>query len=416
MKSNHFQVRAWISYDIGNSAFSTTVVAGFFPIFFKQYWSQGIDVETSTLLLGLANGFASACIALASPFLGAIADRSSSKRKFLILFTLLGVLATFVLGFLSQGSWKQAVLLYMVANLGFAGGVLFNDAYLVDIVEKSKMHITSIQGYAAGYLGGGFLLVVNVLMYQKPEVFGMSSSIIGIQASFMTVAVWWLMFTLPSIFAFKDKKEDLDVSAHSVTRSLMMTAKDIYKSYDLKLFLMAYWIYIDGIGTVIKMAVDYGMAIGFAASDLVGALILTQFVGFPAAILFGKLGDRFGAKQAIIFGLCVYTGISFYSYTVKSHLDFYVIAALIGCVQGGVQALSRSLFALFVPKEKSAEYFGFFNLTGRFAAVLGPVVIGVVSATTHSPRLSILSISVFFILGIMLLWNVKVPSMEDARS
>lgn len=397
------KIRAWILYDWANSAWATTVLAGFFPLFFKKYWSDGVDVTQSSYHLGMANSLASLIIALVSPFLGVIADQGGKKRAFLIFFTLTGSLSTACLSFVDQGQWQLAVLFFVIASLGFSGGITFNDAQINDICPPKDLNRISAMGYAMGYLGGGLLFTINVLMYLKPALFGIADGPQAIKISFFMVAVWWIVFALPVFILVKDKETNSTNSYPLLVRhsfsQILQTLRNLKSHKNIALFLLAYWFYIDGVGTIIRMAVDYGMSIGFEAGDLITALLLTQFVGFPSAILFGKLGDRLGVKKTIFLCIGVYLLVSVYGYFMSSKTDFYLLAFIIGLVQGGVQALSRSLYALLIPPTQSGEFFGFFNLLGKFAAVMGPLVMGWVGMATGNPRFSVLSVSVFFIVG-----------------
>lgn len=273
------------------------------------------------------------------------------------------------------------------------------------------MHRVSALGYALGYLGGGILFSVNVLMYLKPDWFGFSNGIFGIKASFLTVSIWWFLAFLPGFWLNKDKKpkvnEKLSLLLQKSINSLIQTGRDIRKYRNIVLFLAAYWLYIDGVGTVIRMAIDYGMSLGFDPSDLIKALLITQFVGFPASIAFGKLGDSIGAKNGIYIALAIYTCVSLYAYWMNDKVDFYGLAIAIGLAQGGIQALSRSLYAQITPKNQQTEFFGFFNMLGKFAAIIGPMFMGFVGYITKSPRISIVSIGLFFVIGGIILSFVK---------
>ncbi len=396
-------VVAWAFYDWANSAFATTVMAGFFPVFFKEYWNAGVVATESTFRLGLLNGLGAAVIALLAPVLGAIADRSSSRVRMLMMVTVLGCAATAGLALVAQGHWVAASLLYMLASLGFWGGIVFNDSLLLHVAEPDEYDLVSGFGYSLGYLGGGLLFAVNVFMTLKPQLFGLADAGEAVRASFVTVGVWWLIFALPCVLIVKERSSAPSVGAAEAVRQglreLRGTLREIRRYRPVLWFLAAYFLYIDGVNTVIKMAVDYGLSLGFGPADLMKALLLTQFVAFPAALAFGWLGRRIGARRGIFLALSVYAGVTCYAYFIQSARDFYVLAVAVGLVQGGIQSLSRSYFGRLVPEGKSSEFFGFYNMMGKFAAVLGPLLMAITARLTGDSRLSILSILVLFIAG-----------------
>jgi UMF1 family MFS transporter len=396
-------VVAWALYDWANSAFATTVMAGFFPVFFKEYWNAGVVATESTFRLGMLNGIGAAFIAILAPVLGAIADRSNARVRMLMLVTLLGCAATAGLALVAQGHWLAASLLYMLASLGFWGGIVFNDSLLLHVAEPDEYDLVSGYGYSLGYLGGGLLFALNVFMTLKPQLFGLADAGEAVRASFVTVGVWWLVFALPCVIVVKERRPVASVGATEAVRrglrELRGTLAEVRRYRPVLWFLAAYFLYIDGVNTVIKMAVDYGLSLGFGPGDLMKALLLTQFVGFPAALAFGWLGRRIGARRGIFLALTVYAGVTCYAYFIDSARDFYLLAVAVGLVQGGIQSLSRSYFGRLVPAGKSAEFFGFYNMMGKFAAVLGPLLMAVTALLTGNSRLSILSILVLFIAG-----------------
>jgi UMF1 family MFS transporter len=400
-------VVAWALYDWANSAFATTVMAGFFPVFFKQYWNAGVAATESTFRLGLTNGLGSLLVALMAPVLGAIADRSSARVRMLMGFTLLGAASTAGLALAGEGQWLLAAVLYLAASLGFWGGIVFNDSLLLHVAEPDEYDLVSGYGYALGYLGGGLLFAVNVAMTIKPEFFGLADAGAAVRASFVMVGIWWLVFSLPLAFHVREKRTVQAVAPGLAIRrgfqELLGTLQEIRRYRPVLWFLAAYWLYIDGVNTVMKMAVDYGLALGFEATDLVAALLLTQFVAFPAALAFGWLGKKIGARRGIFLALTVYAAVTCYAYFIQDARDFYLMAVAIGLVQGGVQSLSRSYYGRLVPAGKSSEFFGFYNMMGKFAAVLGPLLTGIVARLTGDSRLGILSILLLFVGGASLL-------------
>jgi UMF1 family MFS transporter len=397
-------VVAWAFYDWANSAFATTVMAGFFPVFFKQYWNAGVPATESTFRLGVTSGLASALVALLAPVIGAIADRSSSRIRLLLMATVLGAAATASLALVGQGHWVGAVVLYVVASLGFWGGIVFNDSLLLHVAEPDEYDLVSGFGYALGYLGGGLLFAVNVLMTIKPALFGLADASEAVRISFVMTGAWWLVFALPCVLVVKEKRNERPVvgvreAARLGFQELASTFGEIRRYRPVLWFLAAYWLYIDGVNTVIKMAVDYGLSLGFDSSDLVAALLLTQFVAFPSALAFGWLGQKLGPRRGIFIALAVYAGATCYAYFIESARDFYTLAVVIGLVQGGVQSLSRSYYGRLVPEGKSSEFFGFYNMMGKFAAILGPLLTGSVAYVTGDSRLGILSILLLFVGG-----------------
>jgi MFS transporter, UMF1 family len=402
---------SWAFYDWANSAFATTVMAGFFPIFFKQYWSLGTSVSVSTFYLGMVNSVASIIVALLAPFLGSIADEGNAKKRFLFFFATLGVVMTGALGFVAQGNWLAAALLYVFALIGFAGGNIFYDSLLVTVADRKDFDFVSTLGYSLGYLGGGILFGLNVLMTLRPGLFGIASGVEAVRLSFFSVAVWWALFSLPLFLLVREERSpraSLNLSSvRSGLHGLLGTFREIRKYRTVFFFLIGYWLYIDGVDTIVLMAIDYGLSLGFDSSHLITALLITQFVGFPAAIAFGKIARGVGAKNGIFIGLAVYILMAVGGFFMKHVYEFYGLAIGIGLVQGGVQALSRSLYARLVPKERAAEFFGFYNMLGKFAAILGPMVMGVVSRATGNPRLSIFSVVALFVSGAILLSMVK---------
>jgi MFS transporter, UMF1 family len=403
---------SWALYDWANSAFATTVMAGFFPVFFSQYWSAGADSAVTTARLGWANSAAGLAIALLAPLLGAIADRGGHRRRMLLAFSLLGAGTTFALFFVGQGQWFTAAVLFALGTVGFNGGVVFCDALLLDVAKPKDYDRVSALGYSLGYLGGGVLFAINVLMVVKPALFGLPDAAAAVRWSFVTVAVWWLVFMLPLLLYVKEQPARNGAQGSALLagwRELVHTARHVWQQPQLPRFLIAYWLYIDGVNTVIKMAVNYGMSLGLASTHLLGALLLTQFVAFPASLLFGRLGERYGPRFGVLLGLAVYAILTVWAYFLDSALEFYLMAATLGLVQGGVQSLSRSLYGRLVPEGKSAEYFGFYNMVGKFGTVLGPALMAGVAAALASTRASILALLVLFVAGGVLLWSVRSP-------
>ena len=403
-------VLAWALYDWANSAFATTVMAGFFPAFFRQYWSLGADPTVATFRLGLANGLAGLIVALLAPLLGILADRSARRRWFLLSWTVLGILATGALYGIGRGQWQPAAALFVLATMGFNGAIVFYDALLLQVAEPADYDRVSAYGYALGYLGGGLLFALNVVMTLHPQWFGLSTAAAAVRFSFLSVAIWWAVFSIPLFLGVRESRARAPAAERGAAwGELRSTMRQIAAHRPLWLFLVAYWLYIDGVNTIIKMAIDYGGALGLPTAGLMAALLLTQFVAFPAALVYGAIGNRVGARPAILAGLVVYIGVTLWATRLDSIAAFFGMAVVVGLVQGGVQSLSRSLFGQFVPPGKSAEYFGFYNMLGKFATVFGPVLIGVTAMLTGSSRSGIASVALLFLVGALLLWRVRVP-------
>jgi UMF1 family MFS transporter len=430
MNKDKKAVWGWAMYDWANSAFATTVMAGFFPIFFKQYWSYGADVNASTAQLGFGNSIASIFVAIMAPVLGAIADKGSARKKFLIFFAYLGVLMTAALCLVQKGDWGWAIFVYVMGIIGFSGANIFYDSLLPSVADEDKIDYVSGLGFSMGYLGGGLLFLVTVLMTSMPEKFGLSDAGTAVKYAFILVALWWGLFTIFAILWVPEERTTPASSKgiHFIAdgfRQLIGTFKKIRHLKTVLLFLFAYWFYIDGVDTIIRMAVDYGMSIGFASKDLIVALLITQFVGFPSALVFGKLGQRWSVRKSIYIAIGVYLFVTVWGTMMTNKHEFYVLAIIIGFVQGGIQALSRSYYSRLIPKNQAAEYYGFYNMLGKFASILGPVLMGIVGLMARrilmppSPtpeqmirvgqlasRWGIASISFLFIIGAVLFFFV----------
>jgi UMF1 family MFS transporter len=428
-RSRRRAVWGWAIYDWSNSAFATTVIAVFFPILYKQYWSQGIDVNVSTFRLGLGNALASLTVAAVAPFLGAVADNCGRRKGLLIGFTYLGVLMTASLAIVPQNHWAMALVVYAIGVIGFSGANVFYDALLPHVAPAGRIDQVSSLGYALGYLGGGLLLAINVAMTTAPHLFGLASPTQAVKAAFISVAAWWGLFTLFTIaWVPPDPHQQRPAvlsQLRSAWRQVALTIGRIRQLKTLFTFLLAYWCYIDGVDTIVRMAVDYGISLGFNTNDLIKALLITQFVGFPSAILFGRLGNRWGVKPSIYLALWVYMGVTLWGAFMTRPGEFYLLAAVIGLVQGGIQALSRSYYARLIPHGSSAEFYGFYNMLGKFAAIIGPLLMGLTGLLTKrlllpadptleqiratgllATRTSIISVLLLFIAGAVLFYFV----------
>ncbi len=432
--TNQKAIWGWAIYDWANSAFATTIMAGFFPAFFKQFWNSGVETPISTARLGFGNAIASLIVAVLAPVLGALADRGNVRKSFLIVFAYTGAFSTGLLFFVPQQKWFMAISIYAVAVLGFSGANIFYDSLLPFVAPKDKAHFVSGLGYSLGYLGGGLLFLLNVLMVLKPHFFGIANSSMAIRLSFLSVALWWGSFTAVTLLWVPEPKGILsnaqpnspESSISQGLKQVFSTLKKIRQTRDIMLFLIAYWLYIEGVDTIVRMAVDYGMSLGFKTTDLITALLITQFVGFPATLIYAKLGESIGPKKAILWAIAAYIIITLWGVFMTERKEFYVLAILIGLVQGGIQALSRSYYARLIPKKQASEYYGFYNMLGKFAAILGPALVGicvllskglmtsgipVLTQTTNvdktAARIGISSIILLFIAGAMLLTRVS---------
>jgi len=394
---------SWALTAWANHAFVTTVLVGLFPIFFDKYWAANLPGTSSTFYLGLTNSSASLLVMLTAPWLGALADRRGRKRRWFGLCTALGAIATALLAPIDAGQWQLALVVFGLASLGFWAGSSFQDALLMQVADRAESNRVSALGFALGYLGGGLLFACNVAMVLYPASFHLANATVATRIAFLDVAAWWVLFTLPM---FRYVSEPLPTQEPAGWRELWATIRSVLRDRPVLNFLLAYWLYIDGISTVQIMATDFGSKLGFSTAALIQALLLVQFIAFPFALLFGRLGDRIGTKRAIYLGLAVFVAITIYAYFMRSEWQFYVLAGAFGTVQGGVQALSRSYFSRLIPRERAGEYFGFYNMLAKFAAVLGPLVMGVVAITTGNQRLSIVALTLFFVIGAWLLSRV----------
>ena len=414
------QIVSWALYDWANSAYATVVIAGFFPIFFKQYWAADLSVTESTYQLGVANAVASLVIMVFAPLLGAVADQGSARKKFLLFFALMGIVMSGGLFFIEQGNWALAIIIYILATIGFMGGNLFYDSLLLQVAPEKRFDRVSALGYGLGYLGGGVIFAGMVMMSLWPTSFGLNDASEAVRISFICVALWWGVFSIPLWLFVKEPKRAGNLSMWQCVsggwQQLRQTLHEIRQLKVVMLFLLAYWLYIDGVDTIVRMAVDYGLSLGFDSNGLIVALLITQFVGFPAAILFGRLGQRYGAKTGIFIAIAVYIGITIWASLIETQIEFYGLAVMIGLVQGGIQSLSRSLYARLIPPGKSAEFFGFYNMLGKFAAVAGPLMMGWIAVATESHRVAILSLLILFCAGAVLLWFVDEKAGRQARA
>jgi UMF1 family MFS transporter len=414
-------LRAWAMYDWANSAFQTTIVAAIFPIYFQKVAAAGMPGPVATSRFAWATTWAILIVAVIAPILGAVADYAAAKKKLLAVFLAIGAAATGAMFFISRGDWMLALVLFVVANVGVAGSIVFYESLLPHLVSEDELDRVSSAGYALGYLGGGVLLAINILMMSKPSWFGLPSREIAVRASLASVAVWWVVFSIP---LFRDVPEpprrlekDETPAGNAVAnaiRRLLETVRELRRYRQAFMLLLAFLLYNDGIQTIIRMATTYGTEIGIDENAMILALLITQFIGVPFAFLFGMFAQKAGAKRAIFVGLAVYSVITVLGYFMQTSMHFFALAIMVGMVQGGTQALSRSLFASMIPKHKSSEFFAFFGVFERYAGILGPALFAWVVAHSGTSRNAILSVLAFFILGGLLLTLVDVDSGRRA--
>ena len=406
-------VLAWAFYDWANSAFSLLVVTAFVPLMLGGFWNDGAASPVTTFRLGVGNAVASAVVVLLAPLLGAITDQAGRRKPWLATFTALGVLATVGLAAVGPGGWPLAMVCFVLASIGFFAANSLYDALLIDVAPPAAYDRVSALGYALGYLGSALLFVLSIAMLAQPELFGFASAVASIRFSFLMVALWWAVFTLPLLFWVRERSSGGVAAAGGLRagfRQLYSTLLAVRSQPELLRFLIAYWLYIDGVYTIIKMAVDYGLSQGLSTTDVTGAIVLTNFIGFPAAIAFGRLGERLGARRGIYIALAIYIVATTAAVFLKTAADFYVLAITIGLVQGGVQSLSRSLYARLIPADSRGEYFGFYNMMGKFSSIIGPLLAGTAALVSGSQRIGILSILLLFAAGLWLLSRVRLPA------
>lgn len=414
---NMKEIRSWAMYDWANSAFATTIMAAVLPIYYHDVAAKGLSNATSTAYWGYSQSIAVILVAVMVPILGTIADYSGSKKKFLGFFAAIGILASFMLALVGEGDYLLASVLFILGAVGYSSANVFYDSFLPDIAPKSKMDRVSARGFAIGYIGGGTLLLVNLAMIMKFGWFGIANKTAATQISFVTVGIWWFLFSIPLFRNVKERgcgkpaaseKNYVKISF----QRLASTFKEIHQYQELLKFLIAYWLFNDGIGTIIKMATIYGRDIGIGTTDLIAALVITQFVGIPCTFFFGWLTQKMTSKRALILALWVYVLIVLLGFFMTSAIHFYILAILVGLVQGGAQSLSRSIYGKMIPARKNAEFYGFYGISSKFSAILGPFVFGLTGQLTGSSRFGIFSVVLFFIIGIWLLLRVNVEKGE----
>jgi UMF1 family MFS transporter len=401
---------AWAFYDWANSAFALSVLAVLFPLVLGSFWSAGDDGATVTARLGWVTFAASVIVCLTAPVFGTIADAGGYRKRFLFVLAFIGAVMTAALGFVGQGQWALAMVVYLFASIGYYSSTVFYDSLLIDVTEPRYYSFVSALGFALGYLGGALLLALHLWMVKSPQTFGLDGVAEAFSFAFVSVGAWWLLFLVPLLFFVKERRSAIQVTGGAVRAAyaeLRATMTEVGKYRNVAIFLAAYWLYVGGVFTVIFMAVNYGQRLGFADEDLVLALLVTNFIGFPATLLYGFAAHRFGPKKGIYFALLVYVAACIWALQMTNVREFFVLAMIIGCVQGGVQGLSRSLYATLIPPEQPGEFFGFYNMTTKFAHVLGPAMVAIAAMLSDDPKWVLLVLMPLFFCGGILLALVR---------
>ena len=405
----------WILYDWANSAYAVAIMTAILPVYFKDIVSKGLDANVSTAYWGYANTAATLILAILAPILGAIADYKGAKKKFFAVFLSLGIISTALLSLTGQGDTIKCLTIYIFSSIGFFGANVFYDSFLVDVTSKERMDLVSTYGFATGYIGSSIPLLISILIIANPAWIGLHSAVSAMQLSFVITAFWWFVFSIPFLFKVKQAyyvETTKNLIADSFRR-IFTTFKEIKKFKNVFIFLIAYFFYIDGVFTVIKMAAVFGKDIGISSKDLLIILMVTQIVAFPFAILFGKLAERFSAETMIITGIGVYVFITVYACFIHTVSQYWILAILTATSQGGIQALSRSYFGKIIPKENSAQFYGFYDIFGKFSSVMGPLLVALFSQLSGSSKYGIFSLVILFIIGGGILLRIKTKPFNE---
>ena len=401
------EVKAWISYDLGNSAFATTVVAAFFPIFYNQFWASNIDSVLSAEYLSWTLVISNVALLFTAPLIGAVTDISKTTKKLFISMVLISIICVGLLFFVEAGSWIYALVFFGIANYFFSASNVLYDKILVQITSPDLFSKISGYGYAWGYFGGGLLFLINALMSLNPELFGLSSQDEAIRWSFITVSIWWSIFLLPLSITYKER--DIQSSKKVLSRSLgniFSTLKSIPEYKNVFIFLIAFFLFIDGVHTVMALASTFALNLGLDTSSIIIALILVQFIAFPSTLMWSYIAEKRGDKLVINISIVIYIAIILFSFSLSNSTEFYILASLVGFVQGGIQGSSRSLFAKLIPPEKAGEFFGIFNTFGKAGAFMGPALVGIFLAIFKNTIVMLLPILILFVLGLIVLYFV----------
>lgn len=410
------QERSWILYDWANSAYSVAITTALLPIFFKDFAAAGMPDYLSTAYWGYASTIATLAVAIMAPILGTLADYRNYKKRFLLTFILIGVLFTSSLSLIQEGQWFFCLVLYILSSIGFSGANVFYDSFLTDVTTKERMNWVSSSGFGWGYIGSTIPFLIGLVFILNPSLVNLNSTIAATKLAFLITAAWWLIFSIPilknvqQVYYVEKSKTPIKDSFARIGNFL----KDMKTNKNVFLFLLAYFFYIDGVDTIIRMSSSYGMDVGLNSNDLLIVFLVIQIVAFPFALLYGKLSKKFSAKSLIYFAIFVYIFITIFAFFLETIVQFWILAMLVASSQGGIQALSRSLYGRMIPKEKSAEYFGFYNIFGKFSAILGPFLVGLFTQIGKSSRWGVVSLLFLFIVGGILFFFVKEPDKEFA--
>ena len=413
------EVRAWALYDWANSPFQSTVINAVFPLFFASYAAKGLEAVDATARFAWATTIAVTIVAIAGPVLGAIADFKAWKKRLLAIFMVVGVIAVLMMATIQEGAWMMALAIFILANIGDRMSWILYDSLLPHIATRDEMDRVSTAAYAIGYIGGGILLLANLAWILTPKTFGLPDTVAATKLSFISVALWWVLFSFPLFRRVPEPPRIIEADetrTENVFRAAFgrvgETFRELRTFRNALLMLVAFLLYNDGIQTMIRMAAVYGAEVGIDSNAQIAAFVLVQFVGVPFSFLFGMLADRIGAKPAVLISVVVYTIVSIIGYFLATVWQFFLLAFLVGTVQGGSQALSRSLFARMIPRHKSSEYFGFFSIFEKFSGIAGPLVFAASVTLFGNSRAAVLSIILFFILGAIVLTRVNVREGE----
>lgn len=400
LKNYTREEKSWMLYDWANSAFSAIVAAIILPVYFQTIANgSGVSGVDSTAYWGYATSFGTLICAVLAPFLGTLGDFRGLKKRLFTVFMMLGVISTFLLAV--TNNWKILLLFYILGTLGFSGSCIYYDSFLLDVTDVSRMDRVSSVGYGLGYIGGSTIpLIISLVLIQFGGSFGIPT-VAATKFSFALTAIWWFVFSIPMLRHVRQKhaiEPESNLMAHTM-RNMKKTLAMIIRNKSVFFFLIAYFFYIDGVGTIIHMATVFGASCGLESMDMMVILLVVQIVAFPFAILYGKLAGRFGARNMILFGVATYIVVCFLGFNLKEMKDFLMLAVLVGTAQGGIQALSRSFYGKLVPAEQASEYFGFFDVFGKFSAVIGPALFGVVAQITGVTNYGVLAVMFMFIVG-----------------